>query len=88
MLTRVDYNHSIEKNKICQKSLPDSEVYPNIEEKIEEIFTLVNKYFQGIENLDDETEKKLIEETLFRYEETYMNNSAVDDQWAVINICK
>jgi hypothetical protein len=88
MLTKVDYNYAKHKNDIYSKIIPDSEIYPNVEEKIEELFTLVNKYFQGVDALDDETEKKLIEETLFRYEEEFINNSAINEQWSVINICK
>lgn len=88
ILTKVDYNYSIQKNDIYSKILPDSEIYPNIEDKIEELFTLVNKYFQGVDALDDESEKKLIEETLFRFEEDSIHNSVINEEWSVINICR
>lgn len=88
ILTKVDYNYSIQKNDIYSKILPDSEIYPNIEDKIEELFTLVNKYFQGVDSLDDESEKKLIEETLFRFEEESIYNSTINEEWSVINICR
>jgi hypothetical protein len=88
MLTKVDYNFCTQKNDIYSKNLPDSEIYPNIEAKIEELFTIVNKYFQGVDALDDENEKKLIEETVFRFEEEIINNSTLNEQWSVINICR
>lgn len=47
----------------------------------------MKKYFEGVECIDEESEKKFIEE-IFKYEEEYLNNSAIDEKWAFINICK
>jgi len=48
---------------------------------------IVRKYFEGVENIDDETEKKIIQEIFF-YQEESIRNSVIDDTWAFINICK
>ena len=87
MLTKIDYKYFKEKQTNLKVSIIESEIYPQLDEKIEELFTLINKYFTGVENIDDNTEKKLIEETI-KYEEERIVNSVIDDRWAFINICK
>ncbi len=99
IISDVDYQFNISKNKSCGENFstdsfndlvfkPDSSVYPGINDKIEELLQIIKKYFEGIENIDDETEKRIIDEVMFKYEELYLNNSAIDDTWSFINICK
>jgi hypothetical protein len=42
---------------------------------------------EKIDNIDEKTEKQVIEETL-NYEEQYIQNSAISDDYCFINIVK
>ena len=66
----------------------DSEVYPNIDEKIDELFRIINKYFEGVGILKEEDEKKIVEENLIHYEMSSINNSVINSEWAVVNLSK
>ena len=87
MLSKIDYKYFKEKQTNLKASNIESEVYPQLEEKIDELFSMINKYFTGVDNMEDDTEKRLIEETI-KYEEERIVNSVIDDGWAFINICK
>ncbi len=89
MLTKLDYKYLTEKRaKILNNVSIQSEIYPNIDEKIDELFALINKYFEGVVTIDDDQEKKIIEENLLKYEITTINDSVLKSEWAVVNVLK
>lgn len=87
LLSKVDYDYIHQRQMFGDSTNLKSNIYPGIEEKIEELFCIIKKYFEGVENIDEETEKKYIEECI-KFEEECINNSVVDDKWIFINICK
>ncbi len=86
-MTKIDYKYFKEKQTNLKAYNIESDIYPQLEDKIDELFALINKYFSGVENIEEDTEKKLIEETI-KYEEECIVNSVINDGWAFIKICK
>ncbi len=61
----------------------NNEVYPCVELKIKDLLHIIKKYFEGVQNTDEEEERKLIKEVL-EFEAISLKNSVIDDSWAFI----
>jgi len=58
-------------------------VYPCVDEKITDLLQIIQKYFEGVQNTDEEAERKLIKDAL-KYDAITLQNSAIDESWAFI----
>lgn len=72
---------------LLQNKINKTETDGEVEDKIEELTKIIQKYFDKVENIDEEKEKKIIEDVI-KFEEEMFNNSAVNDEWIFINIIK
>jgi len=87
MLTKLDYKYSIKKKCNLSNESVGSELYPNVEEKIDELFNLINKYFEGVETSNEDLEMKVIQDSV-KYELTSLNDSIINEDWAFVKVCK
>jgi hypothetical protein len=70
-------SHTEDKTKITDE----------INEKIEELIELLKKYFDKVDNIDEQTEKQICEE-IVQFEESLIYNTNGDSEWLYLNIIK
>jgi hypothetical protein len=84
ILAKVDYKFILEKEK---DEKTNSQIYPHIEEKIQELVELIKKYFEGIENIDEDTQNNIIKNSI-EFEEKLINDSVINEEWFYLSVCK
>jgi hypothetical protein len=81
LISKVDIKYSKDSNEPSEISTPE------IEEKVQKLTEVIKKYFEKVENIEDDVEKKIFDETV-KFDEEYMNNSVINEEWMVINLLK